>query len=220
MLGKQRHTNEALTLDPAERNYLQQCSFSLPLAGTPTQRAKVANTVMQKALQALQTRHMCILHNALSSDELEVLMQEYRELLDFTGHPAIGETDAVKRSGTRLYNCACQKGNWDGWRRGSGNSRRLVGVGLSPCGGSKCETSPPTVWRQILRRLKFEHVVRVEVVTSHDGCRNQAWHIDGDHGLTVIFALASVGLRKGPTQLDLSIPFVSLQEDGPKVQVR
>jgi hypothetical protein len=62
------------------------------------------------------------------------------------------------------------------------------------------------VWVDICRRFHLEHVARVEVVTSHVGCRAQDWHIDGTHGLTVIFPLTDVALR----QVSIALVFVSM----------
>ena len=74
------------------------------------------------------------------------------------------------------------------------------------------------VWRQITDHFEFTHIARVEVVTSHVGCRAQGWHIDGVHGLTVIFPLIDVGVRQGPTELDFSVPFIRLYRDSSKVK--
>jgi ectoine hydroxylase-related dioxygenase (phytanoyl-CoA dioxygenase family) len=66
----------------------------------------------------------------------------------------------------------------------------------------------------------FEHIARVEVVTSHRGCRHQGWHIDAMHGITVIFPLCDMTLQKGPTQLDFTTPFNALREGSGKVKRR
>ena len=50
--------------------------------------------------------------------------------------------------------------------------------------------------------MGLDHVARVKVVTSHQGCRNQDWHVDAPRGLTVIFAVVDVDVQKGPTQMD------------------
>ena len=76
------------------------------------------------------------------------------------------------------------------------------------------------VWERVCAHYGFDHVKRVEVVTSHPGCRCQGWHVDAVHGLTVIFPLVDVDARKGPTQLDFTVPFNSLRHDGPKVKHR
>jgi hypothetical protein len=238
-------TREAQSLDTQECEFLRRCSFFLPteepganLGSKNSKRNKqkidTENNIVEQALQALDTYHMCILHNALSSADLELIEEEYQALLDFNEPSAIGEKDASRRSATRLFNCACQRGpnsDWSGWKDGAEHSRRIVGVGSGLCGscGSHEQSSYSdykqrpnalNVWKKILKTLDFEHVARVEVVTSHVGCRDQAWHIDGVHGLTVIFALADVDLPKGPTQLDFSIPFNSLSEGGQKVKVQ
>ena len=67
-----------------------------------------------------------------------------------------------------------------------------------------------SVWESVTNYFGFNHIARVEIVTSHPGCRDQGWHTDGSHGLTVIFPLVDVDLRKGPTQMDFTIPFNSL----------
>ena len=50
-------------------------------------------------------------------------------------------------------------------------------------------------------------------MTSHVGCRNQDWHCDSAHGLTVIFALVEIDLPKGPTEIEFTTPFNSLGVD-------
>ena len=62
-------------------------------------------------------------------------------------------------------------------------------------------------------RLGFTHIARVEVVTSHVGCRNQDWHCDSAFGVTVIFALVDVDLAKGPTEIEFTTAFNSLGLD-------
>ncbi len=75
------------------------------------------------------------------------------------------------------------------------------------------------VWVDICNRFDLSHIARIEVVTSHVGCRAQAWHIDGVHGITVIFALTDIGLRQGPTEIDMRIPFLGLREGTGKVKM-
>jgi hypothetical protein len=225
-------TRESRTLDTSESNFLRQCSFYLPTNITGKKGHQVEEQeIVNLALEALDTCHMCILHNALSEKDLEFIKDEYADLLGFTGKSAVGEKDSSKRSATRLFNCTCQneKCDWYGWRERTMNTRDIVGVdsdypsikfGQSSNAVHGYQTCARlNAWTQILQTLKFQHVARVEIVTSHVGCRNQAWHVDGDHGLTVIFALADVDLPKGPTQLDFTIPFNSLQEGGGKIKV-
>merc|ERR1711957_278074 len=76
----------------------------------------------------------------------------------------------------------------------------------------------PSVWRRIVTEMGLDHVARVEVVTSHQGCRNQDWHVDAPRGLTVIFAVVDVDVQKGPTQMDFTIPFNAILEGHPKVK--
>ena len=78
--------------------------------------------------------------------------------------------------------------------------------------------APPSAWRQIVAAFGFDHVARVEVVTGHAGCRHQGWHVDGVHGVTVIFALVDVDAAKGPTQLDFTVPFNALDPEQGKVK--
>jgi hypothetical protein len=191
-------------------------------------------------------------HNRTVSSDWP-LHSEYAELLDFKGDSAIGEKDASKRSGTRLYNCLCQVGpncGFEGWKEGAEKSRAIIQRGCHGClngvdiaaaapkpptqgggggggkqcrggkqgGGGKQQAACVSVWRQIVRALGFEHIARVEVVTSHVGCRAQGWHIDGSHGLTVIFALADVDSKKGPTQLDFTFPYNHLDASKGKVK--
>ena len=70
------------------------------------------------------------------------------------------------------------------------------------------------------RHFGFSHVKRVETVTSHVGCRDQGWHVDAVYGLTVIFPLTDVTLRKGPTQMDFVTPFNNLDAGKGKVKHR
>ena len=73
------------------------------------------------------------------------------------------------------------------------------------------------MWRRVVTAMGLDHVARVEVVTSHEGCRPQGWHVDAPRGLTVIFALVDITVPKGPTQMDFSIPFNHILEGRPKV---
>jgi hypothetical protein len=214
-------TKQSLSLDTDETMFLRQVSITLPAEQSIfglKQRAQVDAVNLQRALQTLDTYHMCILHNALSEEELAIFQAEYRDLLDVTGDAAIGEKDASRRSGTRFYNCRCQVGpncQWDGWKPGAERSRGVLALDGECCYNAK---KPPSVWRQVIAALEFEHVARVEVVTSHVGCRSQNWHVDGVHGMTVIFALEDVDLAKGPTQLDFTHPFNSFKEGESKVK--
>ena len=56
------------------------------------------------------------------------------------------------------------------------------------------------------------------MVTGHSGCRHQDWHIDGDRGLTLIFAMEDVTLKKGPTQIDFGVPFTAIDPNAQKVK--
>ena len=66
--------------------------------------------------------------------------------------------------------------------------------------------------------MGLDHVARVGVVTSHQRCRNQDWHVDTPIGLTGIFAVVDVDVQKGPTQMDFTIPFNAILEGHPKVK--
>jgi hypothetical protein len=167
-----------------------------------------------RAESILEEHNMVIVKNALSATEVATLLQEYASLHSREGtQQAIGEKDASKRSGTRMYNCECQQGPkcvFKDWKHGTSGSRAV----LSPDSCAQFSGTPPSctaasssarartsasagVWVDICRKFHLEHVARVEVVTSHVGCRAQDWHIDGAHGLTVIFPLAHVGIRQG-----------------------
>lgn len=66
----------------------------------------------RKAVEILEQEHLLVIRNSLNDDEVQVL-HDYCCKEDLhgqqAGHRAIGEKDASKRSGTRLYNCLCQK---------------------------------------------------------------------------------------------------------------
>jgi hypothetical protein len=211
-------TKEALSLDAVETLFLRKVSIHLPKQSIfcMKQRAQADRETVQSALQILETYHMCILHNALSAEEMDAVKSDWRELLDFKGPAAVGEKDASKRSGTRLQNCRCQVGpncKWEGWRPTAERSQEILDLSRN-----YNEKQPTSVWKQVIQALDFIHVARVEVVTSHPGCRAQNWHIDGIYGMTVIFALEDVDLAKGPTQFDFTHPFNSFREGESKIK--
>ena len=74
------------------------------------------------------------------------------------------------------------------------------------------------IWQRVCNSFGFSHIARVEVVTSHVGCRRQDWHCDSAHGITVIFPLVDVDMAKGPTELEFTTPFNSLDEAGSKIK--
>lgn len=74
-------------------------------------------------------------------------------------------------------------------------------------------TNGMPIWQSVCNVFGFPHVARVEVVTSHVGCRNQDWHCDSAHGITVIFALVDIDLAKGPTEIEFITPFNGLGHD-------
>ena len=47
--------------------------------------------------------HCCILHDAFTPAEVAAIHAEWEELLDLKADSAIGEKEASKRSGTRMY---------------------------------------------------------------------------------------------------------------------
>ena len=67
------------------------------------------------------------------------------------------------------YNCQCQVGpscGWSGWKAGSEQTRCLL----------HHPGRPLSVWEKVCSSFGFQHIKRVEVVTSHPGCRNQGWY--------------------------------------------
>ena len=63
----------------------------------------------RRAVEILEEHHVLIIHNCMDADGLAVLQETYERLhQEQAGQTAIGEKDASKRSGTRLYNCLCQ----------------------------------------------------------------------------------------------------------------
>ena len=207
-------------LPRAELQKLEEVSITLPTPGdaqSAKQRAAAEKQAIEQAQCILDEHNMCILYNALSESEIREIYSEYQDLLDFTSSSAVGEKDASKRSGTRFFNCACQVGpncGFEGWRVGAEQSKRVLDL-VVPHSGSKA-----SVWRKVVSAMGLDHVARVEVVSSHPGCRHQDWHVDAPRGLTVIFALVDVDVSKGPTQMDFSIAHNAILADHPKVKPR
>lgn len=183
-------------------------SFVPPTNCKGNVRKEYEGQYIAKAAEALLQFHMCVLHDALLPDDLSAIEAEYAELLDTKhGAHAIGEKDSSKRSGTRMWNCPCQLGpncSFQGWRGGSERTRQAL-----QHGGTRGLDGTP-LWRAVCDVFGFSHIARVEVVTSHVGCRKQDWHCDSAHGLTVIFALVDIDLAKGPTEIEFTTPFNSL----------
>jgi hypothetical protein len=106
----------SFTLPPIETAFLNDfVSVPLPtLLGSGNDKPKAIRAAedacVSQAVSILTRFNMCILHNALTPEDVEVIREEFLSLLDFTGDSAIGEKDASKRSGTRMYNCKCQVG--------------------------------------------------------------------------------------------------------------
>lgn len=196
-----------------EKHHLERCTLDYATTNLGH------DEFVQKAVETLEQEHVLVVHNCFSEKEVKTLHDCYvshhgRQ----AGQQAIGEKDASKRSGTRLYNCLCQLGPACGfydWKEGTTEAQHILNPSLITD-----YRKPPrkAVWKSIADAFHFHHVARVEVVTSHVGCRAQGWHIDGVHGLTVIMPLTDVGVRQGPTELDLSVPFVGLWEGDPKVR--
>lgn len=208
---------DAMLPEP-ERRFLTDCA-KVPCGHvvgrefpTNEQKADEERAVAQ-AVASLETFHMCILENALSQEDVAQITADFAAMLDFKGDSAIGEKKASQRSATRMYNCKCQVGpacGWSGWKGDSLGTRERL--------HDDCRR--PAVWERVCAHFDFTHIKRCEVVTSHPGCRAQGWHVDAMNGLTVIFPLVDVDARKGPTQLDFTIPFNNLLADGPKNKKR
>ena len=206
---------EGLPKDELQK--LEEISIMLPARDSRNskQQAAAEKVALEQAQQTLEEHNMCILYNALSESELKEIYAEYEQLLDFTSSSAVGEKDASKRSGTRFFNCACQVGpncGFEGWRVGSEQSKRVLDL--------VTEHSRDSVWRRLVTSLGLDHVARVEVVSSHPGCRHQDWHVDAPRGLTVIFALVDVDVPKGPTQMDFTVAHNAILDDQPKIKPR
>jgi hypothetical protein len=156
-------TVEALSLTKPERDFHLKISINLPIvrqvpkytnskqqAAPNFKKLKVEEEgLVDKAIETLKKHSACILHNALSSAEMDSMLEDYDNLLDTTGQKAIGEKDASKRSGTRFFNCACQLGpgcKFHDWRDGSEKVMEVINRGEE--GGEQ-----PPIWRKIIKRL-------------------------------------------------------------------
>ena len=208
-----KHPAESLPLE--EKRHLERCT--LDYATTSLNH----DDFVRKAVEVLEKEHMLVVQNCLNDDEVQVLYECYKDLhQQQAGQRAIGEKDASKRSGTRLYNCLCQLGpacDFYDWKDGTAQAQHC----LNPRTIADFRKPPrKPVWKSITDTFHFRHIARVEVVTSHVGCRAQDWHIDGVHGLTVILPLTDVGVRQGPTELDFAPAFLGLWEGDPKVRAR
>jgi hypothetical protein len=215
---------ESLTdsLPLEEKRHLERCTVDY--ATTTLSH----DDVVRKAVEILEQEHMLIIHNCLKEEEVQILHDCYTDLhqqqqAGGTGgqQRAIGEKDASKRSGTRLYNCLCQRGPVCGFYNWKSCATLNAQHCLNPTTHTDFRKAPPRkpVWKSITDTFHFYHIARAEVVTSHTGCRDQDWHIDGVHGLTVMLPLTDVGVRQGPTELDFAHPFVGLWEGDPKVRL-
>ena len=222
-IGDQKQSTRPASLSeglpPKEREHLQRCT--LDYANT----ALDDDAFVQRAVSILEQEHVLIIHNCLNEKEIGTLHDCYEELHRLqAGQKAIGEKDASKRSGTRLYNCLCQLGPACGfydWKDGTRDAKRCLNPLSCIDYSSEFDyTKKPRkpVWKSITDTFHFYHIARVEVVTSHVGCRAQDWHVDGVHGLTVILPLTDVGVRQGPTELDFGPAFVGLWDGDPKVR--
>ena len=93
------------SLPPQEQEHLERCT--LDHANT----ALDDDAFVQRAVSILEQEHVLIIHNCLNEKEIGTLHDCYEDLHRLqAGQKAIGEKDASKRSGTRLYNCLCQLG--------------------------------------------------------------------------------------------------------------
>ncbi len=218
-------------LPDAEQEFLRRVSFdcSSPPSRPNEKKKKHLETeteskLVHSAVECLNKYQMCILHNVLSDSEVAAVHAEFYDMLDLTGDSAIGEKDASKRSGTRMYNCKCQVGpscHFHGWKERTRATRQVL---HPPCSrhedGLYVAPASLKIWEKVTSAFGFEHIKRVEVVTSHSGCRAQDWHVDAVYGLTVIFPLVPVDLRKGPTEIDFTVPHNSLIEGSGKIKRR
>jgi len=198
----------------------RQITIELPVSGgcrgtntnkvdAKAKQKAIDESIVNNAVDLLNRYNMIILHNVFIEAEVAQISEEYLALLDRSGQTAIGEKDASKRSGTRFYNCNCQLGpacSFSGWKEAAPNVRKIMGRGEG--GGYGAD-----IWRKIVRKLGFEHIARVEMVTGHSGCRSQGWHVDGLRGVTAIFSMVDVDVAKGPTELDFEVPFLSIDEN-------
>jgi len=174
--------------------------------------AAAGDAFVEKAVDILETNNMLIVHNAFPLDSIDTFTRTYASLLDLNQH-AIGEKDPSKRSGTRWYNCPCQLGSSCKFKHWKGSTQAA-----QACLHSPDPRSPALIYERICAAFGFGHIARVEVVTAHCGARNQGWHIDGAHGLTVIIPLVDVDVQKGPTELDFRIAFNNLHSSSGKVK--
>ena len=63
----------------------------------------------RRAIEILEQHQALVIHNCMDPEGLLILQETYERLhQQQAGQTAIGEKDASKRSGTRLYNCLCQ----------------------------------------------------------------------------------------------------------------
>jgi Phytanoyl-CoA dioxygenase (PhyH) len=205
-------------LDPDEKRHLERCTMDF---GRTTLSY---DQFVQTAVETLEQEHMLVIQNCLDDHEIQILHDCYIDLhRKQSGQRAIGEKDASKRSGTRLYNCLCQLGpacDFYDWKDGTEKAQDCLHPRISPLEYWNAAPRRKPIWKAITDTFHFTHIARVEVVTSHIGCRAQDWHIDGVHGLTVIIPLTDVGVRQGPTELDFEPAFVGLWEGDAKVRKR
>ena len=221
-LPEQRFLNDYVSLAAPPRHHVHRYgSKSKGGKAAATTPEKDVAEVARRGIDIIEKFNMLVLHNVLSPEELQIIHSEYEQMLDLKGDAAIGEKDSSKRSGTRFYNCVCQRGpacGFDGWKEGSEGTRGI----LQPGGRSASPgaAGPLSVWQRIVREFGLYHIARVEVVTSHRGCRHQGWHVDADRGITVIFPLVDVDLAKGPTQMDFTVAHNGVREGSSKVKKR
>lgn len=118
-------------LPTEELRFLDKVSLFMPPCdprqqGVREQQAQAE--LIRQAQDVLSQYNMCILHGALSPDEVATVHEEYAGLLDFSSSSAVGEKNARLRSGTRFFNCQCQVGpncGFEGWRIGSERTKSI-----------------------------------------------------------------------------------------------
>ena len=149
-LAFSRDTEESETLPLDEQRFLRMISLD-----AASGNGIDPDDLVARAVDILEQYHMVILHGVLDDGEIATLHADYQHFLDFSGDAAIGEKDASKRSGTRLYNCACQVGpacKFRGWKDGSEGSKHVLHA--KPCKANGWN-GKPRVWERIVNHFDF-----------------------------------------------------------------
>lgn len=206
-----------------ERQHIERCTLDYASVKSNTNNYNESDFLRQ-AIKILEDEHFLVIHNCWSPGDIKIMQECYQELhQEQASQNAIGERDASKRSGTRLYNCLCQYGpacNFYDWKPGTHSVKNTLNPNSKTfsTGNFFHDFKKVPIWKQITDSFHFTHIARAEVVTSHVGCRAQDWHIDGVHGLTVIIPLTDVSVQKGPTELDFEHDFCGLWEGSAKIR--